>query len=180
MLKECTNDGRMAIITKQRCVYSMIKACIGKYIFGAAQDIFKPFPIKLNEGGSSSSRQGAIPSYSSAMDTITKKLRLNQRVGTIMVQRVQDKNPRSAHLPLCSWSNGVYKLPRYLRRPRLNMHGVVFYGKNKCLRASQWRIKLQCRSTILWIAFLRKNGDGVVFKALKKHNDCNRKVSHKA
>ncbi|KAM1849384.1 hypothetical protein ACFX14_013425 [Malus domestica] len=180
MLKECTNDGRMAIITEQRCVYSMIKACVGKYIFGAAQDMFKPFPIKLNEGGSSNSRQGAIPSYSSTTDTITKKLRLNQRVGTIMVRRVQDKNPRFAHRRLCSWSNGVYHLSRYLRRPRLNMHGVVFYGKNKRLGASQWRIKLQCRSTILRIAFLRKNGDGVIFKALEKHHDCNGKVSHKA
>ena len=57
MLEEFRNDGGMAIITEQRRVYSLVKARLGKHILGTAQDIFKPFPIKLNKGGSSSNRQ---------------------------------------------------------------------------------------------------------------------------
>ncbi|KAM1940936.1 hypothetical protein ACFX13_028578 [Malus domestica] len=49
------------------------------------------------------------------------------------------------------------------------MHGVVFCGKSKRLRTSQWRIKLQRRSLVLRITFLRMNGNGVSLKTLKKY-----------
>ncbi|KAM1282570.1 hypothetical protein ACFX2H_022914 [Malus domestica] len=65
--------------------------------------------------------------------------------------------------------------PPKIRRPRLNMHGVVFCEKSKRLRTSQWRVKLQRCSLILRIAFLRKNGDGVVLKTFEKYHDRKKK-----
>ncbi|KAM1636898.1 hypothetical protein ACFX2K_014913 [Malus domestica] len=86
---------------------------------------------------------------------------------TSMVRRIQDKNPRDARLLLRIWLNRIYHLPRYFERPRLDMHGVIFYGKGKRLRTSQWFVKLQRRSSILRIVCLRKNGDGAALKSLK-------------
>ncbi|KAM2187956.1 hypothetical protein ACFX1X_030175 [Malus domestica] len=181
MLKECTKDGMMAIISKQRCVHNVVKSHVSKHIFRLAQDIFKPLPIKLSKDGFSSSRQGSIPRHSSAVDMITKKLKRSPMIITSMVLRIQDKNPRCARLLLRIWLNRVYHLPRYSRRPRLNMHGiVVFCRKSKCLGTSQWCIKLQRRSLILRIAFLCKNGADVALKALKQYHDCKKKKKNQS
>ena len=90
---------------------------------------------------------------------------------TSMVQMIQNKNPQCARLFLRNWLNSVYHLPRYFRRPRLNMHGVIFRGKSKRFRTSQWLVKLQRRSSVLRISCLRKNGDGVVPKTFEKYHD---------
>ncbi|KAM1119251.1 hypothetical protein ACFX2B_042862 [Malus domestica] len=157
----------------------MITAHIGKYIFGVAQDIFKPLPVELGKGSSSNSRQGATPSHSSVADTIAKTLKQSRRIITRMVRRVQDESSRCTHIFLYIWSTKNCHLPRYFRRPRLDMHQVVFLMKGKCLRACQRHTKLQRRSPILLITFIRKNGDGVALKTIEKYHGCNGKISHK-
>ena len=130
MLKEHTNDERIMIITKQRCVYGMIKAHISKHIFKSAQDIFMPLLVKLRKNGFSNSRQGVILSHSSATNTITKKLKRSWWIVTNMVQRIQDKNPRCTRLLLCMFEQN-------LSPPKILQKITTWYASSCLLQEEQ-------------------------------------------
>ncbi|KAM1282117.1 hypothetical protein ACFX2H_022518 [Malus domestica] len=111
----------------------MIKAHVGKYIFEAAQDIFKPLLVKLRKGGSSSSRQGTTPSHSSVANTIAKKLKQSRRIVTRMVQRAQDENSRCTYILLCIWSTRNYHLQDTLEDHDLICIEFSFAGRVSAL-----------------------------------------------